>query len=168
LPRLRLKIELLGGSRLNATLIKAAMKKSADAIKQKILCGIAAAITENDWETSYDLVQLTQSIDDPEARADVLNKLLVMPGHKHHQAVTMEIQKLRSPSSVPYIRQVLSNGFRMFEYTCSEPRVIAKWFSHALASINTAQSIALIAEFARASDPEIAKEMAYRLTRLNA
>ena len=145
---------------------KALMKQSCDEIKQKILCEMAAAIEKNDWEASYDLVCLTQAIDDPEVRADAHNRLLLMPGHKHHQAVTMAIQQLRSPSSVPYIRQVLAEGFQMFEYTCSEIGVIAKWFSHALASINTAESIALIKEYACSNDPEIAEEMAYRLTRL--
>ena len=127
---------------------------------------MAAAIKEDDWDASSNWVYLTETIDDPDVRADVLNSLLMMPGHKHHQAVTMEIQQLRSPLSVPYIRQVLADGFQMFEYTCSEAGVIAKWFSHALASINTAESIALIKEYAGSNDPEIAEEMAYRLTRL--
>ncbi|WP_223572502.1 hypothetical protein [Xanthomonas citri] len=56
----------------------------------------------------------------------------------------------------------------MFEYTCSEPGVIAKWFSHALADIYTPESIAVIEEFAKCSDPEIAEEMTYRLRRINA
>lgn len=146
---------------------KAPMKQSSDEIKQKIFCEMAAAIEVDDWEASCDLVCLTQAIHDPEVRADVLNRLLVMPGHKHHQAVTMEIQQLRSPLSVPYIRQVLAEGFQMFQYTCSEVGVIAKWFSHALASINTVESIALIQEYAHSSNPEIAEEMAYRLTRLS-
>jgi hypothetical protein len=142
------------------------LMKSCDELKQTILCEMAVAIEKDDWEASYDLVCLTQTIDDPEVRADVLNQLLVMPGHKHHQAVTMEIQQLRSPLSVPYIRQILAEGFQMFQYTCSEVGVIAKWFSHALASINTAESIAVIEEYAHANNPEIAEEMAYRLTRL--
>lgn len=56
----------------------------------------------------------------------------------------------------------------MFEYTCSEPGVIAKWFSHALADIDTPESIAVIEESAKCSDPEIAEEMTYRLRRINA
>ena len=75
---------------------------------------------------------------------------------------------LRSPSSIPYIRQVLAGGFLMLEYTCSEPGVIAKWFSHALADINTPEAISVIREFAGSSDPGVAEEMAYRLKRLNA
>ncbi|MCC8505261.1 hypothetical protein ACE8C3_04020, partial [Xanthomonas euvesicatoria pv. euvesicatoria] len=90
------------------------------------------------------------------------------PGHELHQEITREIQLLRRPSSVTYIRQVLANGFQMFEYTCSEPGVIAKWFSHALADIDTPESIAVIEEFAKCSDPEIAEEMTYRLRRINA
>lgn len=135
-------------------------------IKQRLLREMTIAIAEGDWKTSNDLFSLAQTIDDPKDRADVLNNLLVMPGHELHQEITREIQKLRSPSSVPYIRRLLIDDFRMFEYTCSEPGVIAKWFSHALAEIDTPEAIALIKEFAGSSNPEIAEEMTYRLSRL--
>lgn len=144
------------------------MSEHSHSIKQKVLSDMALAIAEHDWQASYALLSSVRAIEDPDERADVLNNLLVMPGHELHQEVTREIQKLRSPSSVPYIRQILTAGFGMLEYTCSEPGVIAKWFSHALADINTPESIALIRAFASASDPEVAKEMEYRLRRLNA
>jgi HEAT repeat protein len=143
------------------------MNQSPDTIKQKVLREMDAAIAEGNWQASCALLGLTRTIDDPETKADVLNSLLVMPGHKLHQEVAREIQELRSPSSVPYIRQVLSDGIHILEYTCSEPGVIAKWFSHALADINTPESIALIREFAGSSQSEVAEEMAYRLRRLN-
>jgi hypothetical protein len=144
------------------------MSQPAVTIKEKVLREMAAAIVEDDWQATYDLLTLTRSISDQEQKVDVFNSLLVMPGHGLHQEVTREIQLLRSPSSVPYIRRVLKNGFQMFEYTCSEPGVIAKWFSHALADINTPESIAVIEEFAESGEPEVAEEMAYRLRRLNA
>ena len=89
------------------------MKDSCIAIKHKTLLDMAAAIEEDDWDASSDLVYLTETIDDPEVRVDVLNGLLMMPGHKHHQAVTMKIQQLGSPLNVPYIRQVLADGLQM-------------------------------------------------------
>lgn len=144
------------------------MSQPTVTIKEKVLREMAAAIVENDWQATYDLLALTQSISDQEQKVDVFNNLLVMPGHELHQEVTREIQLLRSPSSVPYIRRVLEDGFQIFEYTCSEPGVIAKWFSHALADINTPESIAVIEEFAKSGEPEVADEMAYRLRRLNA
>ncbi len=144
------------------------MSQPSATIKEKVLHGMAAAIANNDWQATYDLVCHAQSIPDQEQRAEVFNRLLVMPGHELHQKITREIQLLRRPSSVTYIRQVLANGFQMFEYTCSEPGVSAKWFSHALADIDTPESIAVIEEFAKCSDPEIAEEMTYRLRRINA
>jgi len=144
------------------------MSQPLETIKQKVLREMADAIAKRDWQASYALLDLTRTIEKPEDKADILNSLLVMPGHQLHQEVTREIQNLRSPSSVPYIRQVLTDGFRMLEYTGSEPGVIAKWFSHALADIGTPESIALIKEFAGFSEPGVAKEMAYRLKRLNA
>ncbi|MCR5886120.1 hypothetical protein LRS03_26005 [Rhizobacter sp. J219] len=144
------------------------MSPSHATTKQRILHDMAAAIESGNWQSTYALLDLTRAIKEPEEKADVLNNLLVTPGHELHQEVTREIQKLRSPSSVPYIRHVLAEGFHMLEYTCSEPGVIAKWFSHALGDINTPESIALIKEFSASSNQEVAEEMAYRLERLNA
>lgn len=142
------------------------MSQSCNAIKQEVLAAMAAGIANDDWDASYDALNRARSVADPEARADILNHLLVMPGHKLHQEVTRDIQDIRSASSVPYIRRVLADGFEMFEYTWSEPGVIAKWFSHALADIGTPEAISVIEEFARSSDREVSDEMAYRLRRL--
>ena len=144
------------------------MSQPASTIKDKVLRKMATAIAKRNWEATYDLLALARTIQEPEQRVDVFNNLLLMPGHELHQEVTREIQMLRSPSSIPYIRQVLAGGFPMLEYTCSEPGVIAKWFSHALADINTPEAISVIREFAGSSDPGVAEEMAYRLKRLNA
>lgn len=142
------------------------MTQSHNAIKQEVLAAMAAAIANDDWRSSYDALNRARSAADPDIRADILNHLLVMPGHGLHQEVTREIQSLRAPSSVQYIRRVLAEGFEMFEYACSESGVIAKWFSHALADIGTPEAIAVIEEFAGSSDREVADEMAYRLRRL--
>ncbi|MEA9554859.1 hypothetical protein VC273_02620 [Xanthomonas nasturtii] len=144
------------------------MNQQPETIKQQVLREMSIAISQNNWQASCDLLSLTLTIGEPENRSDILNELLVMPGHELHQEVTREIQLLRSPSSVRYIRQVLEGDFQMLEYTCSEPGVIAKWFSHALADINTPESIALIKEIATSGKPEVAEEVAYRLRRLNA
>ncbi|WP_374518232.1 hypothetical protein [Undibacterium squillarum] len=144
------------------------MKQSYTKTKQNVLREMAAAIASGDWQETHALLGRVQAIGNPHEKADVLNSLLVMPGHELHQEVAREIQKLRSPSSIPFIRHMLTEGFQMLEYTCSEPGVIAKWFSHALADINTPDAIALIKEFSASSNQEVAEEMSYRLERLNA
>jgi hypothetical protein len=144
------------------------MNQPPSEIKEKVLREMAEAIAKHDCQASYDLLSLARTTEDPEQRADVFNNLLLMPGHELHQEVTREIQLIRSPSSIPYLRKFLTSGFPMLEYTCSEPGVIAKWFSHALADINTPEAIAVIREFAGSSVPAVAEEMAYRLRRLNA
>jgi hypothetical protein len=138
-----------------------------ETIKNYILDQMATAVGEGDWEAWDTLLSMARYIESPEVKADVLNCLLVMPGHEVHQAVTMQIQILRSPSSVPYIQTVLEGGFDFLEYTASEDEVIAKWFSHALAKIGTPEAIELIKEFAISNNAGIAKEMSYRLGRLN-
>lgn len=136
-----------------------------DLIKKNVLREMADAIAARDWQASHALLDFLRNMQDPEVKADLLNSLLLMPGHQLHQAITREIQLLRSPSSIPYIRHMLAGGFKLLEYTCSESGVIAKWFSHALADINTPESIAVIKEFAVSPDPDIAEEMASRLRR---
>jgi hypothetical protein len=140
---------------------------AADSVKEFVLGEMQVAIREGDREAWQTLLGMTHSIADSCVKADVLNNLLVMPGHELHQEVTMEIQQLRNPSSIPYIRKVLESGFGTLEYTRSEHEVIAKWFSHALAKINTPESLALIREFASSRNEGIAKEMSYRLERIN-
>ena len=137
-----------------------------DTVKDYILREIAVAIEEKDWKAWDTLFGMTCKIKDPDVKADTLNNLLVMPGHQLHQEITFEIQRLCSPSSVPYIRQVLESNFTFLAYTCSEHGSIAKWFSHALARINTQEAIDLIVEYSQSGDADIAEEMRYRLARI--
>jgi hypothetical protein len=119
-----------------------------------------------DWRTQAAIFDIACTISDSDVRAEALSKLLVMPGHGHHQEITREIQLARYAYSVPYIRQMLESRFIFLQYTCSEHGVIAKWFGHALADIGTTEALAMIEEFTRSDDPEIADEMKYRLERL--
>lgn len=136
------------------------------AIKNHLLDQMAAAIAADDWEAAETCLGLTEAIKDIGLRAEVLNGMLAMPGHELHQQVAMDIQQLKSPSSVAVIEAVLESGFDYLQYTCSEDEVIAKWFSHALASIGTPDAIALIRKFAASGNAGIASEMQYRLQRL--
>ncbi len=134
-----------------------------DTVKDFILAEMLVANARLDWEAWNTLLRMASAIVDPVVKADTLNALLVMPDHQMHQAVAMEIQELESASSVPYIRSVLAGGFGMLEYASSDSETLAKWFSHALARINTPEAIALMREYAQSSDAGIAREMNYRL-----
>lgn len=135
-------------------------------IKNDLFDQMAAAIADDDWDAAESCFELACSINDADRKAQVLNGLLAMPGHELHQQVAMEIQRLKSASSVAVIEAVLESGFDYLQYTCSEDEVIAKWFSHALASIGTPEAIALIRKFAVSDNAGIASEMQYRLQRL--
>lgn len=135
-------------------------------VKTYIFREMATAIIDRDREAWNTLLTMAGGIEDTVVYADVLNGLLAMPGHELHQEVTMRIQRLKSPSSIPYIRSILQGGFDFLAYTCSDDEVIAKWFSHALAKIGTPKAIEVIKEFSAAENPGIAKEMSYRLSKL--
>jgi hypothetical protein len=137
-----------------------------ETVKCYLLSEMAISISGGHWEACCTLLAMARTIENPKVKADVLNDLLVMPGHELHQELTLEIQRLKSASSVPYIRSVLEGGFDFLAYTCSEDEVIAKWFSHALAKIGTPEAIEVIKEFSVAGNAEIAKEMRYRLGKL--
>lgn len=129
---------------------------------------MAVANEEQDWDTWQTLFGMACAIGNYDIKAAALNELLLMPGHQLHQEVTREIQLFAHPSSVQAIRRVLEQGFAMFEYTCSEDGVIAKWFSHALASIGTPEAIAVIKQFSQSPNKGVAKEMKYRLEKIRA
>jgi hypothetical protein len=97
---------------------------------------------------------------------DVLNELLLVPFHYHHQEITRVLQDIKSPSSVPYIRKVFETGFDYLDYNFSGFGAIAKWFSWALYSIGTTEAIDLMKEYANSADEEIRQEMRYRLNKL--
>ena len=129
---------------------------------------MSVAISEQDWNAWQTLFEMACSIDSYDVKAAALNELLLMPGHNLHQEITREIQLFAHPSSVTAIRKILEQGFSMFEYTCSEDSVIAKWFSHALAGIGTSEAIEVIKQFAQSSNEEVASEMKYRLEKIHA
>jgi len=120
----------------------------------------------DDWDTWQVLFRMACSIGSYDIKAAALNQLLLTPGHELHQEVTREIQHLAHPSSVQAIRRVFEHGFAMFEYTCSEDGVIAKWFSHALASIGTPDAIDAIKQLSKSPNEEVSREMKHRLEKI--
>jgi LL-diaminopimelate aminotransferase len=94
------------------------------------------------------------------------NRLVLDTNHKKHQEIVKKIQHLKHPSSVPFLRKALENGFEIYQYTCSDDDVIAKWFSHALAAIGTDEAIQVIKDFSASENELIAKEMQYRLAKI--
>ncbi|HHQ6627609.1 hypothetical protein J8631_10540 [Serratia fonticola] len=160
--------KLLDENKGNITKQYQLVKVSNGTIREYILGEMATAVKEGDQDAWYTLLDMTLAINDQQIRVDILNNLLIMPGHDRHQAITWEIQKIQSPSSIPYIEQMLERGFTDLEYTCSENETITKWFSHALASIHTPEAIELINKFSHSDDPGVAKEMTYRLAKIKA
>jgi hypothetical protein len=96
----------------------------------------------------------------------ILNELLLNTQHRHHQFVVKCIQDNKNPSSIHHIDKALAKGFEHLSYTCSEPQVIAKWFSWALYSIGTPEAIAIMKKYANSNDEGIKSEMTYRLSKM--
>jgi len=140
---------------------------SSETIRDFVLAEMPQAGAVGDWETQAEIFDMACAIADPAVRGETIGKLLLMPGHEHHQEAARLIQDEQLAHSLPYIRQMLESRFASLENSSSEPAAIAKWFSHALASIGTPDAIQMIREFAGSAHPDIAKEMAYRLKRLS-
>jgi hypothetical protein len=96
---------------------------------------------------------------------DLLNKLLVRPGHRFHQLAARALQRTGDGSTVPYVRAVLDRGFDFLAYTGSDDVVIAKWLSWLLSDIGTPDAVAALHEYADSPNEEIAEAMRYRLAR---
>jgi HEAT repeat protein len=131
------------------------------------LCAqLAHAVQQTD---AAEVERLVDLLDDSTQRAaclDVWHMLLLAPFHYSHQRVTMILQRLADPQSIPFLRQALATGFEYVAYTQSEDAVIAKWFSHALFAIGTPDAIQVLREFAQSDNPGIRTEMQYRLAKL--
>lgn len=135
-------------------------------VRDFVLASMPRAGRAGDWQSQELLFDMTCTMADAAVRAETLSKLLVMPEHELHQQIAWEIQQSGYAYSLPYIRQLLESDLSMLAYTSSEPAVIAKWFSHALASIGTPEAVQMIEEFANSGKPGIAEEMKYRLNKL--
>jgi hypothetical protein len=92
--------------------------------------------------------------------------LLVTPGHHLHQEVAKTLQGFGHASTAPVVRRALDMGFEHLAYSCSEDGVIAKWYSWLLRAIGTEEAILLLREQASSPNPEIARAMQYRLSRM--
>lgn len=113
-------------------------------------------------------IKLLQDIDKgevviTESTIDLLNELLVNTDHNQHQMVARTLQRIKSPSTIPFIKRALDSNFDYLEYTCSDHEVIAKWFSWILSSINTKEAISLMEEYSKSANEGIRNEMTYRL-----
>jgi hypothetical protein len=97
---------------------------------------------------------------------DLLNELLINPYHKSHQQIAKVLQGIASPTTVPFVQKAFETNFDYLNYTCSDSDVIAKWFSWILFKIGTSDAIKMIKEFTHSPNEGIAKEMLYRLKKI--
>ena len=94
---------------------------------------------------------------------ELLNELLVTPGHRQHQSIAKRLQDFGDPSTIPFVRRALEMGLGHLAYTCSEPEVIGKWYSWLLVDIGTPEAIETIREYAASDFEPLASAMRYRL-----
>jgi HEAT repeat protein len=138
------------------------IRKAKDYVVREIQDSIKQGDTE-ELDIAISLIWLSGT---DELFIDILNQLLINPNHRSHQFVTRTIQELQSPTSVPFIKQVLESNFSYLTYTCSDSDAIAKWFSWALYEIGTKDAIKLMKEYSKSPDEGIRKEMIYRLKKV--
>ena len=122
--------------------------------------------TQEDWETCCILEDIVEKLDGTTEKKALCFDLLNIQGHGLHQVILRDIQDNKSVQAIPHIEKMLSNGLRDFRHRSSEPDVIAKWVSHALAAIGNNEAVSLIKKYSESDDPFISKEMGYRLERM--
>ena len=145
------------------------MKKEESNITEgdDIRNNMRAAMESGNADLMSESIEQIWTSDSPILYADLLNQLLVTPGHNSHQEIAKYLQDVvKSPSSIPYIRIALASNFDYLEYTCSESEVIAKWFSWLLFEIGTDEAIAVMEEYSGSADSGISREMKYRLSKV--
>jgi len=134
--------------------------------KSFLLTEIQRAITGGNEDRVCLLIDVVLDLSSQD-KADVLNEVLLIKGHRRHQELVREIQSLADPSSVPYLCRLFDEEFHcLADYNGSGTGVVAKWFSHALFSIGTPEAIEALRFYARHPDDEVREEMLYRLSKL--
>jgi len=136
--------------------------KSNDLSKLK---SIQQAITDLRHDLADDLINEVITLEKEEDKLDLLNALLILPGHGRHQEIAKNLQDIGSPKSISFVESALDMGFKHLEYTASEDGVITKWYSHLLGSIGSSGAIEVIRKYTNDNNQEVAEEMRYRLTR---
>jgi HEAT repeat protein len=138
-----------------------------EAVMDALRSTLREALDSCDSELLEEVIEaLTAAAERVEA-VEMLNALLVLPNHRCHQKVARALQKIRSPSTIPFVRRVLEGNLAFLDYTCSESGTVAKWFSWILADIGTPDAIALMRDLLSSEDPGIREEMQYRLDKIS-
>ena len=104
---------------------------------------------KEDWKTCCIFEDIAEKLDGTSEKEMLYFDLLNIQGHGLHQVILRDVQDSKSEKAIPHIEIMLSNGLRDFKHRSSEPDVIAKWVSHALASIGSKEAISLIEKFSK-------------------
>jgi hypothetical protein len=133
----------------------------------QIAAQVRSAISSGDPDQLEEKIELMWHSDNRNAFLDLWNELLIDPNHTQHQSIAKYLQdKVKSPSTIPYVERALASRFDYLAYKCSESGVIAKWFSWLLFEIGTPEAISVMRRYADDPDEGIRNEMRYRLAKL--
>ena len=123
----------------------------------------------DDREMTEEILYEVDGLSDQKQKVEILNNLLLIKEHCHHQEILRDLQGLSDPSSLHFIEKAFNQGFEHIDwYNGSGYAPIAKWFSQTLASIGTKEAVELIERFSKSENIEISKEMKYRLNKISA
>ncbi len=77
---------------------------------------IEQAIQAADADDLDSALWLIRQAEAPEAFLDMLNALMIQPGHRSHQMIVKTLQDhIPSPQSIPFVRQALASNFDYLE-----------------------------------------------------
>lgn len=122
--------------------------------------------SNEEWDKCCTFEGIVENLDGTSVKEELYLELLNIQGHGLHQVILRNFQDRKFEKAVPHIEKMLGAGLASFKHRNSEPDAIASWVSHALASIGTRDAISVIEKYCDSTDPYIAKEMQYRLSKL--
>jgi hypothetical protein len=96
----------------------------------------------------------------------ILHKLILAHWHHRHEDIIHELQRIKNPESIPFIKQAMQTKYDYLEAYGTGVRQFINQCGHALASIGNKEAIETIKELTLSATPVLKDEMLYRISRI--
>ncbi len=97
---------------------------------------------------------------------DIIHRLILEPWHDRYEDIAHDLQRRRSVSSIPFLKEAMQKKYSYLESYESGTRQFINQCGHALWNIGTKEALDVIRELSKSEDAVLKDEMLYRLSKI--